>query len=221
MKIKEAYQILTDKLNKSSTNFGQMIEYHVAVRAINEAQSYWYDTRLKVAESNLNIQRELQSFIKQAILNKVEITNHYIAYELPDDYYLINQIIVTAYKKNCILQLDTFFTENANSEELFLNADFTPDFEWQQTLATIKNNHLIVFKKDFEIDVKVDYFKQLRGVDIASDYIHLNNEASVDIDLEFEGSNAYEILTIAAQIISGNNSDPVYQIHNNTIKEFN
>ena len=221
MDIREVYEILVEKCNKLGTNSGQLIKYHTAIRAINEAQTYWYDMRLKKAEIDTTVQRELQSLLQSADLASTEITSIFNTYQLPDDYYHPNQIIVTATKEDCHLIMDTFLTENFNSIEYYLNDAFSPDFEWQQTLATIKGNNLVVYKKDFSLSVSIDYFKALNNVDIASDYVHLDGSTSVNKDLQFDGSNAYEIITIAAMLITGSSTDPTYQVHMNNLKEFN
>ncbi len=220
MKIKEAYIELLDKCNKLSSNANTKLEVHVAIRAINEAQRYWYDIRLKKSESDLTVQRELQHLIKTKTLNLDTEQKDYNVYTLPSDYYHINQLKVLAKKSNCEHYLDTFFTENANTQELFLNEQFTPDFEWQQTIASIKNDLILIYKKDFDITVELDYFKKLRQVDMKSNYVHIDGTASTDIDLEFEGSSADEILNIAAMLITGNTSNSAYQIHMNNIKMF-
>lgn len=221
MNIREAFEIIVEKCNRLGTNSGELLKTHTVIRAINEAQNYWYDIRLKKAEMDITVQRELQSLLYSSKLISNSIESTFNTYILPDDYYHPNQIIVTATRGDCVLVMDTFLTENFNSTELYLNDAFSPDFEWQQTLATFKGNTLVVYKKDFDLSVSIDYYSKLIDVDINSGYVHVDGSPSKDVDLQFDGSNAYEILTLASMLITGNNADPTYQAHINTLKEFN
>jgi hypothetical protein len=220
MKAQEVYIALTDKCNKLTSNSNNLIEPHVAVRAINEALYYWYDIRLKQAEKDLTVQREISKFIKTESLIETEINEIYNLYNLPTDFYHINQLRVLGTKDNCTQYLDAFFVANNNSQELYMNDGFTPDFEWQQTLATLKGSNLVIYKKDFSIKVELDYYKKFLVFDIGSGYKHLNGNLSQDVDLELDNSDAFEVINIAALIITGNLTDPQYQVHGNNIKQF-
>jgi hypothetical protein len=220
MNIKECYISLLDKCNKLSTNTNTKIEYHVAVRAINEAQSYWYDIRLKKVENDTTIQRELYHLLRTQKLNINNSFKEYNTYTLPENYYHISQVKAIGKSNSCELPLDVFLTENTNINELYLNDQFAPSLEWQQTLATFREQDLIVYHNNFKLDIEIDYYKKLSKVDIKSNYIHIDGTESSDIDLEFEGSSAYEILNLAAMLITGNVSDPSYQVHLNSIKNF-
>lgn len=220
MKSQEVYIALLDKCNKLSSNSNNSIETHVAVRAINEAQYYWYDERLKLAEKNLTIQREISKFIIPKKLEVIDKTDIYYLYNLPEDYYHMNQLRVIGSKNKCQHLLDTYLVENNNSIEYYLNDMYAPDFEWQQTLATLYNNKLKVFIKDFKIDTTLDYYRNLKTFDIESGYKHIDGTLSINSDLEFDNSDAFEIINIAASLITGNLSDPQYQVHITNSKRF-
>jgi hypothetical protein len=221
MDIREAYEILVDKVNKLGTNTNAMIPYHVAMRVINEAQTYWYDIRLKKSQVDSTIERELQKFIKTKSLKKSGVDKTFITYTLPDDYYQINNISVLATRSKCELPLDTFLVENANTSDYYLDDNLSPDFSYQQTFAALRDNKIDIYKKDFEIEVSIDYYKKLSIVDIKSDYTHTDGSTSKNVDLEMNGSDAYEVLTIAAQIITGNYQDPGFTVHSNLTQAYN
>ena len=220
MNPQEVYNILLDKVNKLSSNGNSLLYPHIAARTINEAVYYWYDRRLREAEKDLTVQREVSPFIVSTNLIVSEINDIYNSYILPDDFYLMNQLRVLGSNGSCSHYLDTLFIENNNIQEYYLNDLYTPDFGWQQTLASLKGGNLIVYKKDFGLSVEIDYYRTILPFDIKSDYVHIDGTPSRDLELEFSNSNAYEIINLAAMLITGNLTDPQYQVHMNNIKQF-
>ena len=217
MQLREAYVYLLDKVNKLNTNFGKSLDIAAACRAINEAQTYWYDLRLKSMELDKNIQRELQSLLRTQVLEVSDINDRYTKFYLPKDYYTSSKLQIQgkSSKGDCSLFLDGFLTENSNTEQLYINDVTSPDLSWQQTFYTFNNNSIVVYKKNFEVSVVLDYYKQLSKVEVRD-----TEDASRDINLDLDGSSAYEILNIAAAIITGNTQDPTYQVHLNNAKNF-
>jgi hypothetical protein len=216
MKPHECILILKDKLNKLNTNFSADLQHHTAVRVINESISYWYDERLRLEDATKVRQREIQHLIKSEILSVIENTVLYNAYNLPFDFLQVS-LINTEVSNACSLNLVTFLIENSNVG-IYLNDEMSkPDYDWEQTFATLRNNKLVIYKDTLEnLIVTLHYYKKVNKFDIVG-YTHLDNTLSTNVDLEFEGSSAYEILDIAAKIIAGNINDIGRTQHNQAL----
>ena len=211
MNIKLAYLYLTDKLNKLSSNFNQNLAYHVAVRAINEAQYYWLDERLKAEEVNKTVQRELQFLLQKVEPSLFAEESKFNEYSLPQDYYHPSLLDITVSLDGCELSVDNDFIENANVSTYLQDEMTRPDYAWEQIFSTFRDNKLAVYKDTtpgYEITkIVLHYYRRPVIVDMASGHVNVDGTLSQDIDLEFAESASYEILDIAAKILAGNIND--------------
>jgi len=183
----------------------------VAVRAINEAQYYWLDERLKLEEMNKTVQRELQFLIEKEEPLLFESTTNYNEYHLPDNYYHPSLLEIEANLDGCLVGIENDFIENANVS-VYLHDEMTrPDYAWEQTFSTFRNNKLAVYKDTtpgYDISkIVFHYYRRPVLVDMASSHVNVDGVLSTDIDLEFSESASYEILDIAAKILAGNIND--------------
>ena len=211
MNIKTAYLYLVDKLNKLSSNFSQNLPYQVAARAINEAQYYWLDERLKTEEINKTVQRETQFLVVPSIPLVDSETDSYIEYKLPDDYYHYSMLDVVAINGSCKFTLNVNLIENSNVSTYLQDEMTKPDYDWEQSFCTVRHGKLAFYKDqtpNYGIDSLVlFYYRKPKLVDIASGHLNETGLLSTDVDLEFSESSSYEILNIAAKILAGNIND--------------
>jgi hypothetical protein len=223
MDIQVAYLYLTDKLNKLSTNFNQNLPPHVAVRAINEAQYYWLDERLKVEEMNKTIQRELQFLLVKQEPVLFADDPLYTEYTLPANYYHPSLLDVTVRTPDCTFNVENDFIENANVNTFLADEMTKPDYKWEQIFSTFRDNKLAIYKDttpDYTIDkVVFHYYRKPAQVDIASGHKNVDGLFAVDVDLEFPESSCYEILDIAAKIIAGSTNDQARVQYNHQLTQ--
>lgn len=218
MVIKEIYTLLLDKLNHLGSNFKQDIPAHKAMSALDQAQLFWYDERLKIVDSTKIVLGELQHLIETVELI-TEKNKGYVSSSLPQDYYQFSSLLL--YKTSCDLVFSSDLIEYGNLGA-YLESDTTkPSLIWEQSFCTIHNNILDVYVDFIPDKIKFAYFKKLVAPDIETGYTHPDGTPTKDVTLNFEGSSLYEIVEIAAMILAGNFNDTTkFQIRDKLIKEY-
>lgn len=218
MVIKEIYTLLLDKLNHLGSNFKQDIPAHKAMSALDQAQLFWYDERLKIVDSTKIVLGELQHLVDTKELITEKHTG-YITASLPLEYYQFSNLLL--YKTSCDLVFSSDLIEYGNLGS-YLESDTTrPSLMWEQSFCTINNNKIDIYVDFIPDKVKFAYFKKLVSPDMETGYAHLDGSPTKDITLNFEGSSLYEIIEIAALILAGNFNDATkLQIRDKIIKEY-
>ncbi len=204
MSIEEIYSLILDKMNQLGTNFSQEVTAFKAMAALDQAQNYWYDERLRLQELTRTIQRELQHLIITEPVSG-DSTGDVIAVTLPKEYYHFSLVMLKP--TACTSTFDSVLIEHANVGS-FLRTDTTrPSLMWEQSFCTVGSNRLMIYV-DFPVEgIELSYYRKLIKPDIATDYKHLDGRATQNITLDFEGSSLYEIIEIACLILSGNFND--------------
>lgn len=218
MLITEVYSIILDKMNNLGSNFNQSISANKAMVALNQAQYFWYDERLKVQEITKTVQRELQSFLvtKEVI---GDVKKGYITIELPDNYYHHSLVLLKPISCNNIFP--STLKEQSNIGVLLQTDTTKPSLLWEQSFCTIAANKLDIYL-DFTPEwIKFSYYKKLTKPDLQTDYKHLDGNKTTNVDLEMENSSLFEIIEIACLILSGNFNDQFkVQFRDKLIKEY-
>lgn len=218
MLITEVYSIILDKMNNLGSNFNQSISANKAMVALDQAQYFWYDERLKVQEITKTVQRELQSFLvtKEVI---GDVKKGYITIELPDNYYHHSLVLLKPISCNNIFP--STLKEQSNIGVLLQTDTTKPSLLWEQSFCTIAANKLDIYL-DFTPEwIKFSYYKKLTKPDLQTDYKHLDGNKTTNVDLEMENSSLFEIIEIACLILSGNFNDQFkVQFRDKLIKEY-
>ena len=218
MLITEVYSIILDKMNNLGSNFNQSISANKAMVALDQAQYFWYDERLKVQEITKTVQRELQSFLvtKEVI---GDVKKGYITIELPDNYYHHSLVLLKPISCNNIFP--STLKEQSNIGVLLQTDTTKPSLLWEQSFCTIAANKLDIYL-DFTPEwIKFSYYKKLTKPDLQTDYKHLDGNKTTNVDLEMENSSLFEIIEIPCLILSGNFNDQFkVQFRDKLIKEY-
>lgn len=200
------------------SNFAQEVTAFKAMAALDQAQNYWYDERLRLQELTKTIQRELQHLIVPVKLSG-DSTGEVIATSLPKDYYHFSLVMLKP--TACKNKFESVLIEYANVGS-YLKTDTTrPSLMWEQSFCTIASNKLIIYV-DFDVEeIDLFYYRKLTRPDMATDYKHLDGTPTKNVTIDFEGSSLYEIIEIACLILSGNFNDNFkVTFRDKLIKEF-
>lgn len=218
MLITEVYSIILDKMNNLGSNFNQSISANKAMVALDQAQYFWYDERLKVQEITKTVQRELQSFLVTKEVSG-DVKKGYITVELPDNYYHHSLVLLKPISCNNIFP--STLKEQSNIGVLLQTDTTKPSLLWEQSFCTIASNKLDIYL-DFTPEwIKFSYYKKLTKPDLQTDYKHLDGNKTTNVDLEMENSSLFEIIEIACLILSGNFNDQFkVQFRDKLIKEY-
>lgn len=201
MNIREAYREWEFRLNKLGTNAGQRIGLPQFVASVNKAQAHWAEARARASERDGIIVDELRPILKEFEVQGQNMGKFYRV-ALPEDYFHIVRAETTT---DCGIMY-VRRTEEGNLNTLLPDPYSSPSPEWEETLGTIFGNDLRVYTTGFKIgNVTVRYYRHPVRVDIEG--YQNGTLPSTDIDLEFNGASAYEILDIAALIASSDTGD--------------
>ena len=195
MDIRQVYRQFQFRLNKLGTNANQNFPLAQFVYLVNKAQLHWVESRAKVFENDQSRTDELQQILKDLKADPVKKDNYY-KIPLPKDY--LHPVRAVSSTKCGVIYIKP--VEEGNVNALLQNEFTRPSAEWEETFYTIFGGELRAYVTDFtlgKIDLK--YLRKPVEVDIAG-YIKADGSASGNIDLEFEGVNAQEIIDLAVQI---------------------
>lgn len=220
MNIQDAYAQFITGFNSLATNVGQNIHYDQFVILLNKAQLHWAEVRIKVAEGQLIRVDELEQLLKDHTVMASGKKENFYEVPLPNDYFHRSRLYATV--DGCDGIVYGKFVEEGNLNVLLQGAFTAPSAEWEETLVTIFNKKLRVYFKDFLLDkVYLKYYRLPIPADIAG-YTRLDGSPSVNVDLEFNGVNAQEILDMTVQLASGATLDTTrYQVISKHIQENN
>lgn len=173
--------------------------------AINKAQLHWAEARARVSERDGIIVDELQILLeeldKQGVKKGSGFRTRYEV-KLPDNYFHL----VRADSTTTCGPLFIRRVEEGNINALLEDAYTRPSMEWEEALGTLFDGHLRVYTGGFSIgNVEVKYYRLPQPVDIEG--YTKDGTASVNVDLEFNGSSAQEIIDLAALISSSDVND--------------
>lgn len=201
MNIQDVYIDFTMRLNKLGTNANKNVDYLQFVSLINKAQLHWAEARIKIAEESLVRVDELQQLLKDFDKPLMVKKENFYYLSLPTDYFHRSRSYAKV--KGCDGVVYLKFAEEGNINSLLRDSDTRPSVEWEETLATLFGGTIRVYFDGFELsDLFFKYYRSPITVDIAG-YRKSDGTQSTDIDLEFNGVNAQEIIDLAVQIASG------------------
>lgn len=208
MDIQEAYRSFTYRLNKFGTNANQNVDLPQFVSVLNKAQIHWVDFRAKILERDQTRVEELRILLKDykqgqaSVPNPVKVENYY-RWKLPSDYFRF----VRMYGETSCGPIFIKPVEEGNVNALLSSAFTKPSAEWEETFSTSFGDSVRIYTDGFAIsNLNLKYIRVPREVDIAG-YIKAGGTPSQNIDLEFNDTNAEEIIDLAAMITSGDIGD--------------
>lgn len=226
---------IDQKLNKVASLQNQFIPDEEKILAINEAQQRLM--KQKIGQNNIyqlgfdsfrSRYENLQNFIVQyeeVLPSKtMEVLPSYqINLEsLKNKYYLPVDIIAISSRGSCENR-EIFVNRIAKHSDLttlIRNNHYKPDFRYQESLAVISNNSLIVYSDDFIINkILFSYLRFPKEVDIEG-YIKLDGTESLTQDCEFGDELEDELISLTVEQLAYSIRDfDIAQANMNTKKE--
>jgi hypothetical protein len=208
------------RLNKIASNDYDNIECWQMVEAFNKAQVEWCRRNLHgnnmFQEGDENSTRridDLQVLLTTLPLTTTDNGNHVASTNFPDvtEYLEYKRVSLEATSECCPepRSMTCYLTEEANIDLLLRNPLKNPNFEWGETVCTIANNVLRIYKEDFTIvNPTLIYYRQptlIQIQDCIDPYTGLTS--TVDILCEFKDDLVELFIDEAAAIIAGDIAD--------------
>jgi len=131
----------------------------------NEAYRAWVKLRAAISKTNNKVRYDLRKL--EVIDKKLKITDNknpkWIIAELPEEYYDIQMIVVTAKKEGCdtVAQLEVPMLQGDDWFNTSNDPNYAPSFLWRRTFADENSQGLRIGKGDFSIEsVNIDYYRK-------------------------------------------------------------
>lgn len=191
----ELYKLFLIQLNKNDSNRNININKGTFVIIYNQQSKIWIEDRVRKDLNSDRIDDVSDLLTLDTKLKKVNTTDKYTSFEIPKDFSELSSSYVIAYKDKCGDRvLFNWNSKNKNKNNLLLNENRTPSFEYEETFLTHNSGNINVYKTDFEIkDCFIDYYRTPKEIDIEG-YIKTDGTASVNINPDLPDKLLNEIL---------------------------
>ena len=204
---------IKQRINKLDSNDYDNIECWQIVEVFNKAQVEW--ARRQLHGINLVKEGDEQSTRRkddlQVLMNTYTMpiadAEYYYESTMPTDYLQWKRVDVFA-KKDCCenRRMTVYFAEEGNVNLLLRDKQKQPNFEWAETFATLKGNHVNIYtNKDFEINqTNLIYYRQPVKIQIQGCVDPYTGVTSlVNVDCEFKDDVVEVIIDEAVSILAG------------------
>lgn len=209
MKSEELYYQLHILIAENNSLKNMKISKPHFVQLFNREALKWVDNKLRNSNNSERI-NALQELLNTAPLLQKTTTVSFTEFELPENYYWYASTSVVFSKGNC-KKIGYVDLVHPKEPEIYLkDANNSPSFDWNYSIAELTNSTYKVYKDDFTIDsVNLTYWKTPTKIDLAGYKNLVNGEDSQDIDSELSEIYLMEILDnvcleIAREFENGN-----------------
>lgn len=210
----DIYKSFELKVNKNSTNTNIQVPLGVFVTIWNEQKRQWLDDKAKLKESS-NYIEDIEELLELDInLKVVKSYSDKSIFELPENYFRRVTSYSLANKGNCKnKKIYNKIVKPKDRDSYLQNSDFSPSFEWEQTISVLNNDKLTVYKDDFEIkNVYLSYYREPKDLDIEG-WVKLDGTPSTNILPDLSKFNIEEITNRAVlEVLSNYESAEQYQL---------
>lgn len=208
---------LKQRLNKLASNDFTNMECWQDAELINKAQNGW--VRRNLHGANIHKEGDEQSSFRiddfQILLEDQDIKGaqkdlYYETVTLPENYMRFKRISAKAYTKECrdSRKITISLVEEANVDELLVDALQSPSFKWSETFCTLIGNKVRIYTNGefFIKDVHITFYRFPREV-IFEGCRDWNDDVGFDQELEFKDDVVELIIDEAVKIAAGDMND--------------
>jgi hypothetical protein len=194
----EIYKKFLLKVNKNDTNGNIKVPKSQFVLIFNEEKRKYLQKALDVKESSIGIEDLEELLVVDKPLDKVDTYTLKVDFKLPENYLKSVSSYVIASKGSCNgVVLYNWFVKPKDINVLLQNYNQRPSFEYQETLMTINNSLMSVYKTDFNIDeVYYTYYREPKDLDIEG-YTHIDGTPSTNVYTDFADINIEAVIDCA------------------------
>lgn len=219
----EAYKKFELKANNINTASSIDISEGEFVLIFNEQQNKWYSSKWKGRGVIYSLDTVQQLISTDQALTKTVNTTRYSEFTLPDNYLDYISSYALASKGSCKDRV--VYTNQVKLNDLpsyLRDENNKPSFEYHDTLSTVSQDKLQVYKTDFSIDsVFLTYYRYPLTIDIAG-YTRLDGTPSTTIDPELFDQAIDEIIDWCVLEVQRSASNPEgFQLSQNRITDNN
>lgn len=206
MKAETVYQKLLEKNNKNFINGDIVLDRGRAVFLFNEEQNKFVEWSLH-KKNSFNVE-DIQILLNTDKLTIKDSGSNYTSFKLPDDFFSFVNVEVKASAKGCpSVNIMPIQAKPENIHELLFDENNKPSFKYRETLYTIENNTIKVFREDFSIDsIILKYYRYPKQFNVEG-YIMEDNTPSSNSDPEFDDKIVDRIISMCSTSFDINNDN--------------
>jgi len=201
------YQRMLEKTNKNLNNGSISLDRARAVSLYREEESKFIEWSLQ-KRNTFDIQ-DIQILLNTKNLKLKEENNNYSSFSLPnkDTFFAFSNVKIKASSKGCSDFLLPVEVKSENIEEILFDVNNEPSFLYRETPYTIRDNSIVVFKKDFKVDnVELVFYRYPKKFDLEG-YVDEEGKNSFSSAPEFDDKIVNRILSMVATSFDINNEN--------------
>lgn len=217
----EVYKRLLLKVNKNDTNANIKIPRGEFVLLFNSELLKWLSYTLGDKEDTDAIEDVYELYEADKELTFIAEKPFFTEFALPNDFFAKSSTYCVATKGDCKdIILTAWDFKPKNKSVITTNDNHSPSFEFRETLFSLTNNKLLIYRDDFTVNkVYISYYRQPIALDIEG-YKHIDGTSSTNIATDLGDFNIEEVLNNCAKAILGNYQNvEAYQVADKAIQE--
>lgn len=205
---------LKQRCNKLDSKDYDNLECWMMQEAMNKAQiefcrinAHGGNPYREGAEQSTTRVDDLQNLITSYSLKGDNGSVYFESNNMPKDYFRFNKVILKGIKGSCTAtDIKVYEAEEANSEVLLGDINYSPSFEWRETFCTLASNKVRIYtNNDFKVkEATLVYYRmpkeiQFKGcVNLDDGTVYTNDQIC-----EFKDDIVEVMIDMAASILTG------------------
>lgn len=214
------YQKMLEKTNKNLNNGSISLDRARAVTIYREEENKFIEWTLQ--KRNTSEIQDIQILLDNIKLELKEDSIDYTSFSLPKNFFSFSNLRITASSNGCTDTLLPVEIKSENLEEVLFDENNKPSFPFRETIYTIRDKSIVVFKDDFKIEnVNLIYYRYPRPFNLEG-YIDEEGKKSFNSDPEFDDKIVDRIISMVATSfdINNENLNKVQADINRTVQKF-
>lgn len=214
------YQKMLEKTNKNLNNGSISLDRARAVTIYREEENKFIEWTLQ--KRNTSEIQDIQILLDNIKLELKEDSIDYTSFSLPKNFFSFSNLRITASANGCTDTLLPVEIKSENLEEVLFDENNKPSFPFRETIYTIRDKSIVVFKDDFKIEnVNLLYYRYPRPFNLEG-YIDEEGKKSFNSDPEFDDKIVDRIISMVATSfdINNENLNKVQADINRTVQKF-
>jgi hypothetical protein len=204
---------IKQRLNKLDSQDFDNVQTWQIIEAFNKAQVQWIRRQLHGTNQHRSGDEQTKRRIDDLQILLIDtpliLVKGKYWYETPLPANYLEWKRVSAYaKSDCCSdrRMKIYQVEEANIDEILNDANKQPSFEWGETIATLKNNSVIIYTNgEFELEnANLVYYRQPRRIQITGSVDpYTSNISAIDVESEFKDDIVEVMIDEAVTILAG------------------
>lgn len=200
MTTEELYYEFHLLVNKNNSQQNINVDKPHFVQMFNREYDRWLYEVLNTKNKDNSINDIQELLLSNVELKVSEIKDEFVIYNLPNNFFNYSECKLLASKGNISNKLIYVYNIHPKEINVYIQDEFSkPSFEWEETIATIADNKLQVYKTDFNINkCYLSYYKASENIDLEG-YKKLDGSMSKNIDINLSSIYQRQILDRVAK----------------------